>query len=137
MLPIPVTICTIAVFAIMLTGLSLAVSFRRRDLNLAIGDGDDRILRRRIRTHGNFIENAPLCALVVLALESLLATSGMVALVAGLLIGARILHVLGTFQRMRKHLVAPAMIIQHLTLLITAVWLLIQTFGNVLASLSL
>ncbi|MFV1850579.1 MAG: MAPEG family protein [Thalassospira sp.] len=134
MLPLPVTVFTVAVFAIMLSGLSLAVSFRRRDLNLAIGDGDDRILRRRIRTHGNFIENAPLCALVVLAMESLLATSDMVWLVAGLLITARVLHVLGTFQRMNKRIVAPAMIIQHLTMLIAGGWLLVQTFQNLTAA---
>lgn len=134
MLPLPVTVFTVAIFAIMLSGLSLAVSFRRRDLNLAVGDGDDRILRRRIRTHGNFIENAPLCALVVLAMESLLATSNMVWLVAGLLITARVLHVLGTFQRMNKRIVAPAMIIQHLTMLIAGGWLLVQTFQNLTAA---
>ena len=135
MLPLPVTTVTVAIFALMLSALSLAVSFRRRDLNLAIGDGDDRILRRRIRTHGNFIENAPLCALVVLAVESILATSDMVWVVAGLLIAARVLHVIGTFQRMNKRLVAPAMVIQHTTMVICGVWLLIQTYHNVMGGM--
>lgn len=134
MLLLPVTIVTIAIFALMLTGLSLAVSFRRRELNLAIGDGDDRVLRRRIRTHGNFIENAPLCILVVLALETILATSNMVWVVAGLFIAARVLHVIGTFQRLNKRLVAPAMVIQHLTMIICGVWLLVQTYHIVMGA---
>lgn len=134
MLPLPVTVFTVAIFAIMLSGLSLAVSLRRRELNLAIGDGDDRILRRRIRTHGNFTENAPLSALVVLAVETLLASSDMVWVVAGLLIGARVLHVLGTFQRMNKRIVAPAMVIQHTTMVICGIWLLVQTFENLTAA---
>jgi len=135
MLPLPVTTVTVAIFALMLTVLSLAVSFRRRDLNLAVGDGDDRILRRRIRTHGNFIENAPLCALVILAVEAILATSDMVWVVAGLLIAARVLHVIGTFKRLNKRLVAPAMVIQHVTMMICAIWLLVQSFHNVMGGM--
>lgn len=135
MLPLPVTICTTAVFAIMLTVLSLLVSLRRRDLNLAIGDGDDRILRRRIRAHGNFIENAPFCVLLVLSLEAVLATSDTIWIVAIILIVSRLLHAIGTYNRSNTRLIAPAMVMQHLTFLICGIWLLVQTFGNLTASM--
>ncbi|MEK9844485.1 MULTISPECIES: MAPEG family protein [Thalassospira] len=130
MLPLPVTVCTVAIFALMLTGLSLFVSLRRRDLGIATGDGDDRILRRRIRAHGNFIENAPLCTLLVLALEAVLATSDIIWVVAIILIAARIMHAIGTLNWSSKRLIPPAMVMQHATMVICGVWLLVQTFGN-------
>jgi len=135
MLPLPVTICITAIFAVMLTALSLLVSLRRRDLNLAIGDGDDHILRRRIRAHGNFTENAPLCVLLVLSIEAVLATSNTIWIVAIILIVARILHAIGTLNRSNRRFIAPAMVMQHLTLLICGIWLLVQTFSNLTASI--
>jgi hypothetical protein len=134
MLPLPVTISTTAIFVLMLTGLSLLVSLRRKDLNLLSGDGDDRILRRRIRTHGNFIENAPLIVFLVLSLEAVLTTSSAVWGVAAILVLSRILHAIGSLKR-SKPLIAPAMVIQHLTLLICGVWLLIQVYQNVLGGM--
>jgi uncharacterized membrane protein YecN with MAPEG domain len=133
MLPLPVTIFITAVFAIMLTVLSLIVSFRRAKLNVISGDGDDVTLRRRIRAHGNFVENAPLCILLVLAIEAILATSGIIWIVAAILIASRLLHAIGTLTR-SKRIIAPAMIMQHLTLLICGVWLLIQSLGNLTAA---
>ncbi|WP_417827782.1 MAPEG family protein [Thalassospira sp.] len=135
MLPLPVTICITAIFVLMLTILSLTVSVRRAQLNVPSGDGDDITLRRRIRAHGNFVENAPLCVLLILAIEAILATSDIIWIVAAILITSRILHAIGTLKR-AKRVVAPAMVMQHLTLGICGVWLLIQTFGNLVASSS-
>ncbi len=135
MLPLPVTICITAIFVLMLTILSLTVSVRRAQLNVPSGDGDDITLRRRIRAHGNFVENAPLCVLLILAIEAILATSDIIWIVAAILIASRILHAIGTLKR-AKRVVAPAMVMQHLTLGICGVWLLIQTFGNLVASSS-
>ncbi|NIY76941.1 hypothetical protein HED22_14905 [Thalassospira sp. HF15] len=132
MLPLPVTVCMTAVFVLMLTALSLMVSVRRFQLNVISGDGDDMTLRRRIRAHGNFIENAPLCVLLVLAIEAVLATSTMIWVVALILMASRLLHVFGTLTR-TKQIIAPAMVMQHITLAICGVWLLIQTFGNMSA----
>ena len=126
MLPIPVTVCLTGIFALMLIALSLNVSLRRRDLKLALGDGGDKALLRRIRAHGNFAENAPFCILVVLALEAVLATSGIIWLIAAAFVIARILHALGTLTGTLA-LIAPAMVIQHVVLGCAAIWLLIQS----------
>jgi len=133
MLPLPVTICMTAIFVLMLTVLSVTVSLRRAQLHVLIGDGDDNSLRRRIRAHGNFVENAPLCILLVLAIEAILATSTIVWIVAAILIASRILHAIGTLTR-SKRMIAPAMLTQHITLVICGVWLLIQTLGNLSAA---
>ncbi|MBP3127801.1 MAPEG family protein [Thalassospira sp. ER-Se-21-Dark] len=132
MLPLPVTIFITAVFVLMLTVLSLMVSIRRAQLNVLSGDGDDNTLRRRIRAHGNFVENAPLCILLILAIEAILATSTIIWIVAAILIASRILHAIGTLTR-SKRIIAPAMVMQHITLAICGVWLLIQAFGNLSA----
>lgn len=130
MLHLPATVSLTAVFAIMLMVLSVCVSLRRRELNILLGDGDDRILRRRIRVHGNFAENAPFCVLLVLALETMLAAPQPAWVVAMILLAARILHVIGTFNRPLKHLIPVAMIAQHATLVICGGWLLVQVFEN-------
>ena len=129
MLPLPVTIFITAVFVLMLTILSMMVSIRRAQLNVLSGDGDDNTLRRRIRAHGNFVENAPLCVLLILAIEAILATSTIIWIVAAILIASRILHAIGTLNR-SKRIIAPAMVMQHITLAICGVWLLIQSLGN-------
>ncbi|NIZ01247.1 MAPEG family protein [Thalassospira lucentensis] len=129
MLPLPVTICLTALFALMLTALSLFVSLRRRELGLAMGDGDDQILRRRIRAHGNFIENAPMCILLILALEAVLATSDAIWLVALVLFVARVLHAIGTLTR-TSSLIVPGVLMQHLTFVVCGVWLLVQTISR-------
>ncbi|CAM3462304.1 MAPEG family protein [Thalassospira profundimaris] len=133
MLPLPITIFITAVFVLMLTVLSLMVSIRRAQLNVLSGDGDDNTLRRRIRAHGNFVENAPLCILLILAIEAILATSTIIWVVAAILIASRVLHAIGTLTR-SKRIIAPAMVMQHITLAICGVWLLIQSFGNLSAA---
>ncbi|MBC05928.1 MAPEG family protein [Thalassospira sp.] len=133
MLPLPVTICITAVFVLMLTGLSLMVSVRRAQVGVLSGDGDDNTLRRRIRAHGNFVENAPLCVLLILAIEAILATSDIIWIVAAILIASRLLHAIGTLKR-SKRIIAPAMVMQHITLAVCGVWLLIQSFGNLSAA---
>ncbi len=57
----------VGLFGILLIVLSLRVSFVRRDARVALGDGDNEMLRRRIRAHGNFVEFVPI-ALLLLAL---------------------------------------------------------------------
>ncbi|WP_033068797.1 MAPEG family protein [Thalassospira australica] len=128
MLPLPVTIFTTGVFALMLTTLDLLVSLRRRDLKLLMGDGDDMSLRRRIRAHGNFIENAPMIILLVLALEAVLATSNLVWPVAVILIISRLLHAIGAISG-NPRLIFPAMLSQHAIFVICGIWLLIQTLS--------
>ncbi len=127
MLPIPVTICLTGIFALMLVALSLNVSLRRRDLRLALGDGGDQALIRRIRAHGNFVETAPFCILIVLALEGVLASSTIIWLVAGLFVLARCFHAYGTLGGGTQRVILSAMLIQHGTMILSAIWLLFQT----------
>jgi uncharacterized membrane protein YecN with MAPEG domain len=71
------------------------ISRHRYGRDIGIGDGGDALLARKIRVHGNFIENAPL-ALLLLALLELCGLQPLWLWVFGsaLLIG-RVMHAVG------------------------------------------
>jgi uncharacterized membrane protein YecN with MAPEG domain len=83
--------------ALIVLGVVLAVRVIavRRAQKIGLGDGEDRVLRRRIRAHGNFSEYAPLLMIVLVALPLLGAKEWLVHLVGltGLL--GRTLHAIG------------------------------------------
>jgi uncharacterized membrane protein YecN with MAPEG domain len=122
--PIPATLFLTGVFALMLVVLSMAVSLRRRDLRLAMGDGGDETLKRRIRAHGNFIESAPMMVLIVLGLEITHAVPGLfVWIFVAAFVLARALHALSSSAR------PPAMLIQHAAMVIGGILLIVQAFN--------
>jgi uncharacterized membrane protein YecN with MAPEG domain len=92
---LPITLTIAGAAAILHVWLSLRVSRLRRPLKVAVGDGGNEVLLRRIRAHANFSENVPL-TLVLLALVEL-ATGGSLWLwgAAILFILARMAHVFG------------------------------------------
>jgi uncharacterized membrane protein YecN with MAPEG domain len=58
-----------ALAAVILIVLALRVIGARRGHSVAIGDGADEDLARRIRAHGNFAEYTPLALVLILLLE--------------------------------------------------------------------
>ena len=62
--------------------LMFSVIKSRGDLNIFIGHGDNAMLERRIRAHGNFIENVPTFLIGLLLLELMIA-SGLGGLISG------------------------------------------------------
>ena len=68
---LPVTFTFVAICAILLFPMSGWIGFYRSRIGVLRGDGGDPVLFKRIRIHGNFIENAPVTALVLGAAETL------------------------------------------------------------------
>lgn len=66
---LPVTVTFISIMALLLIPLTGWVGVRRAKVNVLRGDGGDSILFKRIRIHGNLMENVPLFALVLGASE--------------------------------------------------------------------
>ena len=88
----------VGLFGLMLIFLSLRVSFVRRDERIALGDGDNIELRRRIRAHGNFIEFVPI-ALLLLALAEHTGMGSLYIHIFGIiLLVGRIAHAYGISQ---------------------------------------
>jgi uncharacterized membrane protein YecN with MAPEG domain len=65
----PIALTAAGAAALMLVWLSLRVVLVRRAANVELGDGGSEPLTRRIRAHGNFVENAPFFLLLVALLE--------------------------------------------------------------------
>jgi uncharacterized membrane protein YecN with MAPEG domain len=114
-----------AVYALLLTGLSLAVSLRRQNLQTAFGDAGDKILQCRVRAHGNFTEYAPMSVLVVLALSATDTADLLVWAVALVFLVTRVMHAAGMMAGQTGPR-ALAMVVQHLTFLVAALVLVAQ-----------
>jgi uncharacterized membrane protein YecN with MAPEG domain len=122
--PLPIASLITGFFALMMVVLSFQVSVRRVKSGTTFGHGEDPVLRRRIRAHGNFIEYAPLAIAVIALLEYGSAPHFLVLTVAIILAAVRVLHAFGMLYVENPAPRATAMIAQHLTLLASAVWLI-------------
>lgn len=126
---LPITSLLTAIFALMMITLSLLVSLRRRKLWVVYGDGDDEILRSRIRAHGNFIEYAPLALFVVGLLEFRGTPNIVIGLLALGFLCARLLHAFGMLYGKGPSTKATGMLVQHACFAIAALYLLGEMFG--------
>jgi uncharacterized membrane protein YecN with MAPEG domain len=88
----------VGLFGLLLIILSLRVSFVRRDARVALGDGDNEILRRRIRAHGNFVEFVPIALLLLALAEHTGLGSLFIHLFGIVLLAGRISHAYGICQ---------------------------------------
>lgn len=94
-MPLPITAIYAGLLAFLLILLSLRVIGARRGARVALGDGADEALRRRIRVHANFAEYAPM-ALVLLGLAEGLGTPSWLVHALGVtLLCGRISHAWG------------------------------------------
>lgn len=88
-----------ATYSALLIVLGIVLAIRvvaiRRAEKIGLGDGDNRILRRRIRAHGNFSEYAPLLMIALLVLPLLGAKEWMIHLVGLTGLVGRVLHAIG------------------------------------------
>lgn len=67
----PVSLTFIAICGMSLMPMVTAIGLYRGSINVLRGDGGDPVLFKRIRIHGNFVENAPLVALTLFGAEGL------------------------------------------------------------------
>jgi len=81
-----------SVLALVFLILSTNVIAIRRSRKISLGDGDDALLRRRIRAQANFAEYVPLALILIVMVEERGAHGGLVhGLAAALLVG-RAMH---------------------------------------------
>ncbi len=94
----PITALYAGLLAPIFVVLALRVIGLRRGAQVAVGDGGDKVLLRRMRVHANFAEYVPL-ALVVLVLAESLKTDPRILHALGIcLIIGRISHAYGMSQ---------------------------------------
>lgn len=92
LLAFPVTLTFIALCGVVIMPFTAWIGLYRERIGVLRGDGGDPVLFKRIRIHGNFIENAPLAALTLAAAEGV--GLGQIWLWAGVgaFIAGRIIH---------------------------------------------
>ena len=91
-----------ALYAGLLVPLFLFLSFRviggRRGARVAVGDGGDKDLLRRMRVHANFAEYVPLALVLIGLAESLSTDARLLHLLGIALVLGRIVHAYGVSQ---------------------------------------
>jgi len=92
---LPITSLTAALAGVMLIVLTIITGLRRTTTKTLLGEGTDATLQRRIRAHGNFIEQVPIALILLGLCEMRAANPNVLWAMAGLLIVGRILHAVG------------------------------------------
>jgi uncharacterized membrane protein YecN with MAPEG domain len=90
---LPITSLYAALLALLFVVVSVRTISARKHARISLGSGDNKVLERRIRIHGNFAEYIPF-ALILLALSELAEVTPLILHSAGIaLLLGRILHV--------------------------------------------
>lgn len=95
MTALPVTSVFVGIAAIALALLGLFVAVTRLRMRVRFGDNGEKILLRRIRTHGNFVEYVPLALLCLALIEYQGAAKWLVWTLGGALALGRLSHAIG------------------------------------------
>ena len=78
--------------ALLLLALSVAVIHGRREAKVGFGDGDNTMLARRIRGHGNFAEYVPMVLMLMAIAELNQVPEWRIHVVGAALLAGRLLH---------------------------------------------
>ncbi len=124
-LPLPVTLITASILALIALVLAFRVSFGRYKHRVSVGDGGNPDMTALIRTHGNFVEYVPLILILMGILEMSKVNRIMLLIVAVLLIVLRIFHVIGMPRRAPNFFRATGAIGTMVLMGFLAVWGLI------------
>lgn len=92
---VPITATYAAVLAIMLVALAINVTVHRAKLGVPIGEGNNPLMLRMMRIHGNAAEYLPITLLLMLVYEINGGTHAVLHSIGITLVIARLLHVLG------------------------------------------
>lgn len=84
-----------AIAALLFVFLSARTIRGRRTAGVALGDGDDRLLRRAIRVHGNFAEYVPFAILLMALAELQGRPVWTIHMIGVALLAGRMIHALG------------------------------------------
>jgi uncharacterized membrane protein YecN with MAPEG domain len=130
---LPITSLFAALLALLLFTLTMTVIVTRMTTKTDLGDGDNPLMFRCIRAHGNFVEYVPM-GLILLGLNEV-SGAGAIWLwtIGALLLVGRILHAAGMIFTISPSRVIGTML-TNWSLLLGAVLLLIDVLGTIRSS---
>lgn len=114
-----ITASTAFAISIIFVILSMRISIMRQKVNVDFGIGEDLILERAVRAHGNLVESAPIFLILLMLLEGRVGDGILVLSLGGAYVVARLIAMLASF--------APKQIIpaRILTMMVTNVSILV------------
>lgn len=119
-----------ALFGLMFVALTLRVIALRRTYQRSLGDGDQPLLRRAIRVHGNFAEYVPFALLLLYFVELQQRPAVWLHVLGGSLVLARVLHAYGVSQvRERLPFRIAGLTLTMLVMTACALLLLVRALG--------
>jgi len=121
---LPITLTLAGAAAILHIWLAARVSRHRRLFKIGLGDGGNEALLRRIRAHGNYVENVPIFLILIGLIELAGADKRILWAIGIVFILARIAHVFGMDSPARLRLRVIGMVAGTLVLLGLAIWAL-------------
>ncbi|MDE3271457.1 MAPEG family protein [Pseudoalteromonas sp. G4] len=84
-----------ALLGLLYVYLSVATVSRRKKVLVALGDGGDKLLQKKMRAHGNFQEYVPIAIILIGCFEYLGAFSWLIHILGMCLFTGRVLHAFG------------------------------------------
>jgi uncharacterized membrane protein YecN with MAPEG domain len=124
-LPLPVTLITASILALLAVVLAVRVVMGRFTHRVSIGDGANPVMTALIRTHANLIEYVPLILILMGILEMSKANRILLMVIGVLLIVFRLFHVFGMPRRAPNFFRAAGAGGTMILLAILAIWGLI------------
>lgn len=110
-----------ATLALLFIFLSLRTIRYRRRFSVAIGSGDQALLEKASRAHGNFAEYVPLALLLIYFIEVTAAMPLLVHALCSLLLAGRVIHAWGISQEKEQlRFRVTGMVMTFTTILIAA-----------------
>lgn len=129
MTPLPVTLLAAAAAAFLNTWLGWRIATLRAALKVSVGDGGEDALLRRMRAQANFIENAPIFLILLVALELSGGNRWLLASAAAAFLLARVAHGVGMDGGAVARWRAVGMMTQTLALAVLAVYAIVCALG--------
>ena len=127
---LPITLTIAGAAALLHIWLSLRVSRLRRPLKIAVGDGGNETLARRMRAHSNYSENMPIFLILLALLELAGGNRNLLWAAAILFVLARIAHAFGMDRPGANPLRVGGIAVSWLVLLGLAGWALSHAYRD-------
>ena len=124
----PITLFYAGLLALWFVILTARVILVRRSEGVSLGDGDNKVLARRIRGHANFAEYVPITLVVLGFFEMSGGATWAVHAVGLMLLAGRLLHGYAFSFTNHSPLRVPGMMLTLFSLISVAILALVQSF---------
>jgi hypothetical protein len=126
---LPVTLATAGVMGVIYQVLAARVSHGRLRYRISLGDGGNKDMQNRVRTHGNFAEYVPFLLILMGLLELAGTNPTVLAWCGGGMVVCRVMHAIGIHRKAPNPFRFVGMLGTFLLLLSGSVYALILAVG--------